>query len=68
MPTYSYVCDICGEKFDRFVRFSEDPNHVACPNHHQAVRRVFTTPAIVFKGKGFYATDSRPAAKETSSD
>lgn len=68
MPTYSYVCDTCGTRFEKYVRFSEDPDKVFCPNGHRQVRREFTPPVIVFKGKGFYITDNRPRGKDSSSD
>ena len=63
MPTYNYRCKVCGKKFEKFVRFSEDPNQVKCPNGHLLVQREFTPPAIVFKGKGFYITDNRSPEK-----
>jgi putative FmdB family regulatory protein len=58
MPTYEYECTICGAHFTRWQHFTDPPVQV-CPNGHYAVRRVFSPPAIVFKGSGFYVTDSR---------
>jgi putative FmdB family regulatory protein len=68
MPTYEYVCEQCGKKFEKLVHFDEDPDKVVCPEGHLHVRRVFSAPAIVFKGKGFYITDNRPSHKSSSSD
>jgi putative FmdB family regulatory protein len=67
MPTYNFVCETCGSKFEKFMRFSESLLTVECPNHHTQVRRVFSAPAVVFKGKGFYVTDSRKPVNEASS-
>ena len=67
MPVYEFVCEKCGARFEKQVRFSEDPDHVVCPNGHVQTRRVFTPPTIVFKGKGFYVTDNRPSEKTSSS-
>ncbi|MBC7251481.1 MAG: zinc ribbon domain-containing protein [Anaerolineae bacterium] len=58
MPTYEYECTVCGTHFTRRRHFS-DPPVKACPQGHHAVRRLFSPPAIVFKGSGFYVTDNR---------
>ena len=60
MPTYEYVCDACGHKFDEFQSFSADPL-TKCPEcKKKALRRLFGTgAAILFKGSGFYQTDYR---------
>jgi putative FmdB family regulatory protein len=68
MPIYSFVCEICGARFDRFLHFSDDANQVVCPNGHEKVRRIYTAPAVVFKGKGFYITDNRPSGSRKASD
>ncbi len=69
MPVYSFVCPVCGARFDERLSFSEDTNHVSCPNGHEGVRRVFSTPSIVFKGSGFYVTDHpKKSSKESVSD
>ena len=58
MPTYEYVCKQCGENFDVFQSFSAKPlkKHDACGGELQ---KVFHARGIVFKGSGFYATDSK---------
>jgi putative FmdB family regulatory protein len=59
MPTYVYACDECGQQFEQFQSFKDAPLDV-CPNGHQGtVRRVFQPVGIVFKGSGWYITDSR---------
>ena len=56
MPLYEYECLVCGCHFERFQGFTEPPPQ-ECPHGHHGVRRVFSPPAIVFKGSGFYTTD-----------
>jgi putative FmdB family regulatory protein len=58
MPTYEYECTSCGQHIEVFQRFSEDPL-TTCGNCGGALRKVFHPAGIVFKGSGFYATDSR---------
>ena len=59
MPTYGYECQACGTKFDQYQKFDDKPI-TKCPNcKKNKVRRVFAPAAIVFKGSGWYKTDSR---------
>ena len=58
MPTYVYACDSCGAQFEQFQSFRDEPLRT-CPNCAGAVRRVFQPVGIVFKGSGWYITDSR---------
>ncbi len=58
MPTYEYRCDHCNENFDVVQSFHDDPLD-ACPTCGSPVRKVFGSVGIVFKGSGFYKTDSR---------
>ena len=58
MPTYEYECTSCGQHIEVFQRFSEDPL-TTCGNCGGVLRKVFHPAGIVFKGSGFYATDSR---------
>ncbi len=58
MPVYEYECLECGLHFERLEHFN-DPHITQCPQGHSNVRRVFSPPAIVFKGPGFYVTDNR---------
>lgn len=60
MPIYDYRCDHCGHVFSAVQSFSDEAV-AACPNCGKRPRRLITTPAIVFKGSGWYKTDSRAA-------
>lgn len=63
MPTYQYACTTCGEQVEAVQRFSDDPLTV-CPACGGSLRKIYSPVGIVFKGSGFYRTDSRkPAAK-----
>jgi putative FmdB family regulatory protein len=62
MPTYEYACTSCGNRFEAFRRIDEDPLSV-CEACGGALRKVFHPAGIVFKGSGFYATDSRSKPK-----
>ena len=59
MPTYTFRCRECGLIFDRRFHFHEKVEEVTCPRGHTDVVRLFRPPAVVFKGSGFYITDSR---------
>ena len=56
MPLYEYECDACGHRFEVIQKFS-DPLADTCPRCTGAVRKLFSSPAIQFKGSGFYITD-----------
>src|SRR5216683_2511288 len=58
VPIYDYRCDACGHAFSAVQSFSEGPIE-KCPNCGKRPRRLITSPAIVFKGTGWYKTDSR---------
>lgn len=60
MPTYEYKCDKCSFRFEKRQRFDEEPL-VICPQCEGKLRRVFHSAPIIFKGSGFYVTDSRNA-------
>ena len=66
MPTYEYECTACGQHMEVFQRFSEDAL-TTCGVCGGVLRKVFHPAGIVFKGSGFYATDSRSAAKVEAS-
>jgi putative FmdB family regulatory protein len=65
VPTYQYACTACGHKFDAVQSFS-DASLTDCPECAGRLRKVFSSVGIVFKGSGFYRTDSRAA--ESSGD
>jgi putative FmdB family regulatory protein len=56
MPLYEYECDACGERFERIQKFS-DPPVDKCPTCGGKVRKLLSSPAIQFKGSGWYITD-----------
>ena len=62
MPTYEYRCTDCEEHLEVVQSFSDDPL-TRCPNCGGQLRKVFSPVGIVFKGSGFYKTDSRSGAK-----
>ena len=66
MPTYQYACTECGHAFDQFQSFSDDAL-TECPECQGRLRKLFNAVGVVFKGSGFYRTDSRDAAKSGSS-
>jgi putative FmdB family regulatory protein len=64
MPLYEYECEACQKRFERIQKFS-DPHVDVCPNCGKGpVRKLLSSPAIQFKGSGFYITDY--AKKSTS--
>ncbi len=65
MPTYEYICNTCGSTFEKDLHFGDDINHVTCPRGHTHTRKVFSIPSIVFKGSGFYVTDSRKSGSQS---
>ena len=71
MPTYQYACTECGEQLEVVQKFSDNPLTV-CPGCEGRLRKVFSPVGIVFKGSGFYRTDSRSgngsAPKEKAGD
>lgn len=72
MPTYQYACTDCGHAFEQFQSFSDDALTV-CPECDGKLRKLFNAVGVVFKGSGFYRTDSRSgattaASSSTSSD
>jgi len=64
MPLYEYKCGACGHAFEKIVKFS-DPPLDACPKCGGAVQKLFSSPAIKFKGSGWYINDY---AKKSSGD
>lgn len=58
MPTYEYQCKTCGHQFEQFQRYS-DPVLTECPRCSGAIRRVIFPAGVIFKGSGWYITDSR---------
>lgn len=75
MPLYEYQCDSCDERFERIQKFSDPPVEV-CPSCGGTVKKLLSSPAIQFKGSGWYITDyakkskgeTKPAKESTSTD
>jgi putative FmdB family regulatory protein len=66
VPTYQYVCTECGDQVEAVQKFTDDPltMHDACGGR---LRKVFSPVGIVFKGSGFYRTDSRKGSSASTS-
>lgn len=62
MPTYSYACTECDDRFDAVQAFSEDAL-TTCTKCAGRLRKLFNSVGVVFKGSGFYRTDSRESSK-----
>jgi len=62
MPTYQYACTECGERLEVVQKFTDDPLTV-CPACEGRLRKLFSPVGVVFKGSGFYKTDSRSTTK-----
>jgi putative FmdB family regulatory protein len=68
MPLYEYQCDACGFRFEVIQRFS-DPPVENCQSCGGPVRKLLSSPAIQFKGSGWYVTDyARKGAKGAGAD
>ncbi len=65
MPTYQYACTACDHSFEQFQSFSDDALTV-CPQCQGRLRKVFNAVGVVFKGSGFYRTDSRSDASSSA--
>lgn len=71
MPLYEYQCDQCGHRFEVIQKFSDAPIAV-CPQCGGPVQKLLSSPAIQFKGSGFYLTDygrgNHPKEAKSSAD
>jgi putative FmdB family regulatory protein len=66
VPTYQYACTACGHQLEAVQSFADEPL-TECPACEGRLRKLFGSVGVVFKGSGFYRTDSRPAEKSSSS-
>ena len=66
MPTYSYACTECENRFDVVQAFTDD-TLTTCDQCSGRLRKLFNSVGVVFKGSGFYRTDSRESAKKDKS-
>ncbi|MFV2088724.1 FmdB family zinc ribbon protein [Micromonospora sp. LOL_021] len=67
MPTYQYACTACGHQLEAVQSFTDEPLR-DCPSCTGRLRKVFNSVGIVFKGSGFYRTDSRSGQGGSSAD
>jgi putative FmdB family regulatory protein len=65
MPLYEYQCDACAHRFEVIQKFSDSPIDV-CPKCGGAVKKLLSSPAIQFKGTGWYITDYARSGKKDS--
>ncbi|QUR68718.1 FmdB family zinc ribbon protein [Mycobacterium spongiae] len=65
MPTYSYACTECAHRFDVVQAFTDDALST-CDRCSGRLRKLFNAVGVVFKGSGFYRTDSRESAKTSN--
>ena len=65
MPTYSYACTECDNRFDAVQAFSDDAL-TECPKCHGRLRKLFGSVGVVFKGSGFYRTDNRDSKSSST--
>jgi putative FmdB family regulatory protein len=65
VPTYSYACTECGDRFDAVQAFT-DSALTTCAKCNGRLRKLFGNVGVVFKGSGFYRTDSRESAKTSA--
>jgi putative FmdB family regulatory protein len=66
VPTYQYACTDCDHAFEQFQSFTED-SLTTCPECEGRLRKVFNAVGVVFKGSGFYRTDSRSGSTSAGS-
>ena len=67
MPTYEYRCDSCKRRYERRESFSAAASHACARCKAGTAKRILHAPTVVFKGSGFYVTDSRKSQASTSS-
>ena len=65
MPTYQYACNDCGHELEAVQSFSDDAL-TTCPQCGGRLRKLFGNVGVVFKGSGFYRTDSRSSSSDTA--
>jgi putative FmdB family regulatory protein len=66
VPTYTYACTECGNRFDIVQAFTDDAL-TTCEKCAGRLRKLFNAVGVVFKGSGFYRTDSRESGKKSKS-
>jgi putative FmdB family regulatory protein len=66
VPTYQYACTACGHQLEAVQSFADEPL-TECPACEGRLRKLFSSVGVVFKGSGFYRTDSRTGSPSDSS-
>ena len=66
MPTYQYQCTECGNGLEAVQKFTDDALTI-CPSCSGRLRKIYSAVGVVFKGSGFYRTDSRSSSSSTVS-
>lgn len=67
MPLYAYECEACHTEFERQQSFDDDPIRICPECGEPSARRLITSVGVIFKGPGFYITDSRKALSDGKS-
>ncbi len=65
VPTYQYACTACGHQLEAVQSFADEPL-TECPTCEGTLRKLFSSVGVVFKGSGFYRTDSRGSGSATA--
>lgn len=68
MPVYTYHCDHCETEFEKYQSFSEESLKICPECEHEALRKVYSPALVVFKGSGFYVTDTKSSSATLSSN
>jgi putative FmdB family regulatory protein len=66
VPTYQYACTACGHQLEAVQSFADEPL-TECPACEGRLRKLFSSVGVVFKGSGFYRTDSRTKSDSSTS-
>jgi len=68
MPVYTYHCDHCEAEFEKYQSFSEE-SLTTCPEcQNETLRKIYSPALVVFKGSGFYVTDTKSSSSTLSSN
>ncbi len=67
MPIYEYECKVCRQRFEKLQSINDEPIRV-CPNCGEETRRVLQPVGVIFKGSGWYSTDSRKSTSASTTD
>jgi putative FmdB family regulatory protein len=68
MPLYEYECEACGSRFEKIQKFSDPPADVCAKCGKGPVRKLLSSPAIQFKGSGWYITDYAKSGKKDTKE